>query len=202
MDRFHNTRQPDWDWWGKLWPTPGETLRTLGLSTGDTLVEIGSGNGYFALPAARIVDPGTVYAVDIDASLVEELEHLATQQAIDTVVPVHGDARSLTDHVSESVDAALIANTFHGIEQPEDFVEEVVDVLADGGQFIVINWRDLPRETTTVAGEPRGPPSEFRLPPAEARAVIEDVADSLTPAEQIEIQPYHYALIFEATQLP
>jgi len=62
MDRFRNTGQPDWDWWGGVWPTPGATLlRQLGLVPGDRVVEIGSGNGYFALPAARIAaDPATV----------------------------------------------------------------------------------------------------------------------------------------------
>lgn len=196
MSRFQNTRQPDWDWWGKLWPTPGETLRGLGLSTGDTLVEIGSGNGYFALPAARIVAPGTVYALDLDSSLLEELEYLATQQEIDTVVPVHGDARSLPAHLSEPVDIALIANTFHGIESPATVIEGVTDVLTDDGLFIIINWQDLPRETTTVDGEPRGPPTELRLAPADTQQIVEETSE-FTLTKQIDIPPYHYALLFE-----
>jgi len=196
MDRFQNTRQPDWDWWGKLWPTPGETLRRLGLSPGDTIVEIGSGNGYFVLPAARIVDPGTVYALDLDSSLLEELEQLATQQDIDNVSPVHGDARALADHLTEPVDVAVVANTFHGIEDPATFVEEVVAVLAEDGRFVVVNWRDLPRETTTVAGEPRGPPTDLRFSPAESRDRVEAAAD-ITLAREIDLPPYHYALLFE-----
>ena len=196
MGRFQNTRQPDWDWWGKLWPTPGETLRQLGLSTEDTLVEIGSGNGYFALPAARIVCPASVYALDLDAGLLEELEHLADRQEIENVVPIHGDARSLTDHVPDPVDVGLIANTFHGIENPARFVEEVVTVLTEDGRVIVVNWRDLPRKTTTVAGEPRGPPTDLRLSPDETREIVEEAAD-VTLAQRIEIPPYHYALTFE-----
>lgn len=196
MDRFRNTRQPDWDWWGKLWPTPGETLRRLGLSTGDTLVEIGSGNGYFALPAARIVTPAPVYAFDLDASLLEELEHLADQQSIDNVVPVHGDARSLADHVPDAVDVGLIANTFHGIESSATVLEEIVAVLTSDGRIIVINWRDLPRETTTIDGEPRGPPTDLRLSPAETRETVESAVDASLVGE-IELPPYHYALIFQ-----
>lgn len=196
MDRFQNTRQPDWDWWGKLWPTPSETLRQLGLSTGDALVEIGSGNGYFTLPAARIVDPEPVYALDLDASLLEELDHLAEQQKIDTIVPVHGDARSLADHMPGTVDVGLIANTFHGIETPATFVEEVIAVLTEDGRVIIVNWRDLPRETTTVAGEPRGPPTDLRISPAETREIVEGAAD-VSLAQEIELPPYHYALIFQ-----
>lgn len=196
MDRFQSTRQPDWDWWGKLWPTPGATLRQLGLSAGDTLVEIGSGNGYFALPAARIVNPAPVYAIDLDSELLDELEHLADRQEIENVVPVPGDARSLADHVPGTVDVGLIANTFHGIEDPATFVEEVVAVLGDDGRFIVVNWRNLPRETTTVAGEPRGPPTDLRLTPEETREIVEGTAD-VTQVRRTEIPPYHYALTFE-----
>lgn len=196
MDRFQNTGQPDWDWWGKLWPTPGETLRQLGLSPGNNLVEIGSGNGYFALPAARIVAPAPVYAIDLDPEVLGELERLADQHDVENIVPVQGDARSLTDHLPDPVDVALIANTFHGVQSPTAFVDDVASVLAEGGRFIVINWWDLPRETTTVAGEPRGPPTNLRLSADETREIVEDAAD-LTLTREIEIPPYHYALVFE-----
>lgn len=196
MERFQNTRQPDWDWWGKLWPTPGETLRKLGLSTGETLVEIGSGNGYFTLPAARIVDPATVYALDLDTSLLEELESLAAQQHIDNIVPILGDARSLSTSIPESVDVGLIANTFHGVEDHAALLEEVTLVLEDTGRFIVINWSDLPKQETTIADEPRGPPTELRLSPTETTTIVSEATD-LTQTQSIDLPPYHYALVFE-----
>ncbi|QOS11561.1 putative S-adenosylmethionine-dependent methyltransferase [Haloferax gibbonsii] len=196
MERFQNTSLPDWDWWGKLWPTPGETLRELGLSTGDTVVEIGCGNGYFALPAARIVAPAPVYAVDLDDGLLAELEQLADQQRIDNVATVRGDARELSAHVSDPVDVALFANAFHGVDDRDEFLTEVESVLADDGRFVVVNWRPLPRSETTVAGEPRGPPTELRLGPEETAAIVED-ATGLAVTAEIDIPPYHYALVFE-----
>jgi SAM-dependent methyltransferase len=196
MERFQNTRQPDWDWWGTLWPAPGETLRALGLTAGDSVVEIGCGNGYFAVPAARIADPAPVYALDLDASLLEELEAIAAQQAIEGLVPIHGDARSLADHLPEPVDVALIANTFHGIDDEAGFLRDVATVLTDGGRFIVVNWRPLPRAETTVAGAPRGPPTDLRVPPEECRERVEAAAD-VTLAREHDVPPYHYALVFE-----
>jgi len=196
MDRFQNTRQPDWDWWGRLWPTPGETLRELGLDADESLVEIGSGNGYFTLPAARIVAPAPAYAVDLDQSHLDELAHLADKQAIDNVRPIHGDARTLAEDLPETVEVALIANTFHGIDDPASFLAEVAAVLAEEGVFIVVNWRDVPKETTTVAGEQRGPPEQLRLSPDDTRAIVEETID-VTLAREIDIPPYHYALVFE-----
>ncbi|MHB9285938.1 class I SAM-dependent methyltransferase [Halobacteriales archaeon Cl-PHB] len=196
MDRFQNTRQPDWDWWGRLWPTPGATLRRLGLSTGDSVVEIGSGNGYFALPAARVVDPAPVYALDLDETVLDELDHLATLQEIDNAVPVLGDARSLSETLAEPVDVALLANAFHGIDDTAAVVEEVVAMLAPSGRFVVVNWQARPRAETTIAGEERGPPTEMRLSPSETRATVEAATD-LSATAEIDLPPYHYALVFE-----
>ncbi|MEF8851331.1 MAG: class I SAM-dependent methyltransferase [Haloarculaceae archaeon] len=196
MDRFRNTRQPDWDWWGKLWPTPGATLRRIGIRSETTLAEVPCGNGYFALPAARITDPNPVYALDLDESLLDELTRLADQQHIENVVPVHGDARELARHLPEPVDAVLVANTFHGIDDQAGVVEQAFDSLVPGGRLVVVNWRALPRETTTVAGEPRGPPTDLRMTPGETEAAVVEAAE-FTPGESVELPPYHYAVAFE-----
>ena len=196
MGRFQNTGQPDWDWWGKLWPTPGATLRKLGLSSGDSLAEVGSGNGYFALPAARIVAPAPVYAIDLDADLLEELDQLAGQHGIGNIEPVHGDARSLGAHLSNPVDVALIANSFHGVQNLTGFVDDVASTLAEDGRVTVVNWRDRPRETTTVGGEPRGPPTDLRLSADETQQIVAEATD-LTLSQHVDLPPYHYALTFE-----
>lgn len=196
MEEFQNTRQPDWDWWGKLWPTPGATLERLGVTAGTTLAEVGCGNGYFALPAARITDPAPVYALDIDRSLLDELARIADRQRIENVVTVRGDARQLADQLPTPVDLVLLANTLHGVEEKADLVREVYESLRSGGQLVVVNWSDLPRETTTVAGAERGPPNDLRMAPGRTRAVVRDAAD-FTPTEHVELPPYHYALRFD-----
>jgi SAM-dependent methyltransferase len=196
MDRFQNTKLPDWDWWGKLWPAPGETLRDLGVESGTTLAEVGSGDGYFALPAARVTDPAPVYALDLDGDLLDDLAHLADQQGIENVEPIAGDARSLADHLPEPVDTVLIANTFHGVDDAGRLVRQVSEALQPGGRFVVVNWHDRPREATTVAGSPRGPPNDLRMTPDETEAVVLDAA-AFDLVRQVELPPHHYALVFE-----
>lgn len=196
MDRFQNTRQPDWDWWSRLWPTPGDTLRRLGVAAGTSLVEVGCGNGYFTLPAARITDPAPVFALDVDESLLEESAHLADRQNITNVELLHGDARSLSQHLPDPVDVVLLANAFHGVENPEPLVQQAFESLHPGGRFVVVNWHDLPREETTVMGSSRGPPTELRLTPAETENIVLDASEFDT-TRHVELPPYHYGILFE-----
>jgi precorrin-6B methylase 2 len=47
---------------------PEKILTSLGVAPGMVFIDIGCGDGYFAIPAAHRVRPqGKVYAVDIDA---------------------------------------------------------------------------------------------------------------------------------------
>lgn len=196
MERFQNTGQPDWDWWGRLWPAPGETLRALGLASGTSLVEIGCGNGYFAIPAARIVDPSPVFALDLDDAVLEDLQTTADKQGIENLVPIQGDARDLSTVVSDPVDAATVLNTFHGVDDHERFVQEVYQTVRPGGRFVIVNWHDRPRAETTIGGEPRGPPTELRMTPESTIEVVTHTA-GFELEQQVDLPPYHYGLVFE-----
>lgn len=194
MDRFRNTRQPDWEWWEKLWPEPAETLRTLGLRPRRSVADVGSGDGYFTLPAAELVDGAPVYAIDLDDSLLADLAAAADARDLPNVHCVHGDARDLADLLPEPVDVVLVANTLHGVEDEANLVAQAREAVRPGGRFVVVNWRDLPKSETTVGGAERGPPEELRMPVEETREVV---AAEFDHVEEIDLPPYHYAVVGE-----
>jgi len=60
---------------------PEAILQEIGLKTGQTLVDVGCGEGFFALPAARLTGPeGKVYGVDLDSSAIKELKTKASKE--------------------------------------------------------------------------------------------------------------------------
>jgi ubiquinone/menaquinone biosynthesis C-methylase UbiE len=195
MDRFQNTRQPDWGWWGELWSEPKRVLNKVNVDGNQTVADIGSGNGYFTLPLAELVHPAPVYAVDIDGDLLEELSEKAEKAGLSNITCLEGDARELPSLLPESVDVALIANTFHGIEEPAAFAEQVYQSLTSDGRLIILNWHDRSKEDTPIAGKPRGPPQALRLSPEETQECISSA--SLTTTSIVELPPYHYAVICE-----
>jgi SAM-dependent methyltransferase len=193
MDRFQNTRQPDWDWWGELWDDPLATLRALGLDEANSVLDLGCGDGFFTVPLAELVD-GPVYAVDLDVDHLETARAYADEAGVDVYI-IAGDARDLSSLLSERVDYVLLANTFHGAEDPTALAASVRAVLDEGGRFGIINWHALPREETVVAGEVRGPPEELRLTPEETRASVEPAG--FDHVETVDLPPYHYGIVFE-----
>nr|WP_266075418.1 class I SAM-dependent methyltransferase [Haladaptatus caseinilyticus] len=121
MTRFQNTGQPDWDWWERLWPAPSELLRTLGVESGETVAEVGCGNGYFVLPAAERA--AMVYAVDMDDELLAELEAIAENRDLTgRIETICGDARILPFLLPASVSFALVANVLHGVGEKRQFL--------------------------------------------------------------------------------
>lgn len=194
VDRFENTRQPDRDWWRELWPDPESVLRQLGVEAGVTLADVGCGDGHFTLPAAELVAPAPVYAIDVDGTMLDEIEARAVERGVENVVTVSGDARELSSLLPERVDVVLVANTFHGVEAPTAFAEQVSRSLEPGGRFVVVNWRDLPPGETTVLGEPRGPPAATRQTPEETRSVVAPA--DFEVVRDVDLPPYHYGLVF------
>jgi SAM-dependent methyltransferase len=184
---------PDRDWWSALWPDPERVLRKMGIEPGMTVLDLCCGDGYFTAPLARMVS-GKVYAVDLDPRMIERAKAEVTRQSTVVQQWICADARDVAAYVPGAVDYVLIANTFHGVPDQSALVRAVRSVLKPHSLFGIVNWHPLPREETTVLGQPRGPKSEMRMPPDAVRIVVEPVG--FRSWQQIELPPYHYGLIF------
>ena len=75
------------------WYNPEEILQTIGLRSGMVFADIGCGDGFFSLLAAKIVgDKGKVYAVDTDDSAIERLKSKAKAENLKNITAVVGKA--------------------------------------------------------------------------------------------------------------
>ncbi|MEM0129406.1 MAG: methyltransferase domain-containing protein [Thermoplasmata archaeon] len=155
----------------------------VGLRPGETVVDVGAGTGFFALPAAERVGPeGRVYAVDLSAELVALIEERARRRGLPAVRVVQStpDRIPLPDRIA---DVVLLANVLHDI--PRSTLTEAVRLLRADGRMVNVDWKK--------AETPGGPPVEVRLSPAEAVERLR--AAGLVVKRQWEIGPYHYALL-------
>lgn len=193
---FSATSMPDRDWWAALWPDPERVLRALGIEPHMTVLDLCCGDGYFTAPLARLVD-GKVCALDLDLKMIERAKAEVVRHGASVQQWINADALDVAWHVSGPVDFVLMANTFHGVADQPRLAAEVRKVLRPGGAFAIVNWHPLPREQTTVLGQPRGPETGMRMSPADVAMAVEPSGFHVT--QTVELPPYHYGIVFSRT---
>ena len=106
-------------------------LRSLGVSEGKAVADLGCGPGFFTLPASELVGPtGKVFAVDVQQEMVDDLRARLAQQGI-TNVAVRRSSELELALQQRSVDLALLAFMLHEVEQRSSFLLAAKRLLPD-----------------------------------------------------------------------
>jgi SAM-dependent methyltransferase len=126
----------------------GEALvRSLGITAGMKVLDLGCGDGTTALPAARL--GADVLGVDIARNLVEAGNRRAKEEGLTNLRFEHGDATDLRGLERQSFD--LVVSIFGAMfaPKPVDVAREMVRVTRAGGRIVMGNW--IPNDPTLVA---------------------------------------------------
>ena len=124
---------------------PRKVLDYLGDVSGETIMDIGSGTGYFSF---RLVEAGAkVIAADVDERFQEYIrtkkDRLGIPDSKLTLRKIPYDDPALGPG---EVDKVLTVNTYHHIEDRSHYFRKVRAGLKPGGALIVIDYfkKDLP----------------------------------------------------------
>jgi SAM-dependent methyltransferase len=116
-------------------------LRSLGVRPGQTVCDMGCGNGFYTLQLAKLVGPkGLVYAVDIQPEMLQMLARNAAEARLTNVRPVLGtpvDPRLPAGRI----DMVLCVDVYHEFSHPEPMLARIRASLADGGQLVLAEFR-------------------------------------------------------------
>jgi SAM-dependent methyltransferase len=126
----------------------GEALvKSLDVSKGLKVLDLGCGDGTTALPAARL--GAEVLGVDIARNLVEAGNRRAQELGLTNCRFQQGDACNLQELRDQTFD--LVASIFGAMFAPKPFdvAKEMVRVTKAGGQIVMGNW--IPNDPTLVA---------------------------------------------------
>jgi ubiquinone/menaquinone biosynthesis C-methylase UbiE len=112
--------------------SPREVLSNAGLQPGQTVLDFGCGPGSYTLAAARLVGPeGTVYAADCNPVAVRHVRRETARKGLPNVTTIHTSCD--TGLPDGSVDAVLLYDIYHELEEPERVKRELHRVLRPDG---------------------------------------------------------------------
>jgi ubiquinone/menaquinone biosynthesis C-methylase UbiE len=169
----------------KLWQDPEKIFTAIGLSDGMVFVDIGCGEGYFSLPAARRVGPaGKVYASDLNEEAVMVLREQARAEGLTNLFT---EVRPAEEFLAceGCADRVFFGIDLHDFSDPSKVLRNARRMLKPSGNLIDLDWKD---EAMAF-----GPPLEKRFSVTKARGLIE--AAGLRIHSVQDAGPYHYLIV-------
>jgi len=135
----------------------------MSLAGSDTVVDLGSGTGYFSLPMSRLVK--RVVSLDIEPKMVRYLRGRLKSEGAENAEPVQADVMT-PPIASEVAGHVLAAFIYHEVRSPRLLLRECARILVPSGRLTVIDFQK--RETGF------GPPVRDRVTPEEVVTVAQD----------------------------
>jgi ubiquinone/menaquinone biosynthesis C-methylase UbiE len=167
------------------WQRPEQIMDKLLIGEGSAVADLGAGGGWFTMRlAARVGPNGIVYAEDIQQQMIEAInKRIARAQLrnVKTILGTQSDPR-----LPAPIDAALINDAYHEMEQPVAVLRNVVRRLKPQGRIGIVEFKK--------DGWGPGPPMDERMDPE--RIVRDAEAAGLRLLSRETFPRYLYMLVF------
>jgi len=166
---------------------PEEVLKGLDLREDMIAADFGSGSGGWAIPLAKILKEGKVYAIDILEEPLSALKGRANLLNISNIELIRSDLESKNSSLlkDDFLDLVLITNLLFQVADKKRILEEGKRVLKKGGKILVVDWK--PKATLG--------PKEGRISEREVKKLAKEVGFKLE--KEISAGDYHYGLLFK-----
>jgi predicted methyltransferase len=133
------------------WQKVDEIFAAMDIKPGAVVADVGAGGGYFTTRLARAVgEAGRVYAVDVSADVVRRLKERVAKDSLANVEVVHG-ATDDPRLPPATLDAALIVNAYHEMNEHRSMLAKLKAALKPNGRLVIVEPISPARRT-----RPRG----------------------------------------------
>jgi cyclopropane fatty-acyl-phospholipid synthase-like methyltransferase len=167
------------------WQTPSRVIDVLALSPTVSIADIGAGTGYFSMRLAKAIPGGTVYAVDVERSMLDHIRKRALGEGLKNVVTVQASGAS--PNLPKPVGVVIIVDTYHHLPSRPTYFRALQKSLMPGARVAIIDFRK---------DSPEGPPPEFRF---EADQIIGEMTQAGYRLDaKHEFLPRQHFLVFRA----
>ncbi len=169
----------------RTWQNPEEILARTGLAPGDTMIDIGCGEGFFAIPAARITGSrGKVIGIDINGNAVAQMLGQAGKEGLRNLEGIVGSGEE-TRACDGCADLIFFGIDLHDFSDLRKVLHNARMMIKSRGRLCNLDWQ---KRTT-----PFGPPVSIRFDEETAAGLIRDAGFSVERIE--EVPPWFYLII-------
>ena len=124
------------------WQHPEAVIEALAIRPGDSVAEIGAGDGYWIGRLSEAVGPtGRVYAVEVDDAMIDLLSQRVTREGLTNVEVVRGEFADPLLPDGE-IDLAITCLTYHHIEDRVPYFRNLQCDLSTRGRVAHLDDRD------------------------------------------------------------
>ena len=107
-------------------------LKEVGIKEGFCVLDYGCGPGGCINPLAELVGKsGKVYALDIHSLAAQAVQTIASKKRLTNVEAICSNCK--TGLLADSIDVALLYDTFHALSAPQEVLEELHRILKPNG---------------------------------------------------------------------
>jgi ubiquinone/menaquinone biosynthesis C-methylase UbiE len=164
-----------------------QLLQALNIQAGDTVCDMGCGNGFYTLRIAKLVgDRGKVIAVDIQREMLELLKERAAAEGITNIEPQLG---TIVDPKlpPNSIDLLLLVDVYHEFSHPEQMLTAIRKSLKPAGRVALVEFR---------AEDPNVPIKPLHKM-SKAQIMKEFPANGFKLVEEFDKLPWQHLMFFE-----
>ncbi|HEX5051271.1 MAG TPA: methyltransferase domain-containing protein [Planctomycetota bacterium] len=160
----------------------------LAVQPGQSVCDLGCGNGYHTLPLAETVGAaGKVFAVDVQPQMLTLLQQRSERRQLENIVFVEATADD-PKLPPASCDLVLLVDVYHELSHPVRVMAHVRRALKPGGRVVLVEFRE---EHADVPIKP-----EHRM--SKAQVVREMASHGFTLLAECDELPWQHAMAFGA----
>ena len=165
---------------------PVKVLQEFGVFGTQDVADFGSGAGHFALEAARRLDGGRLFVIDIEKEMLMRLVHEARSRNFDHVHSVWGDLGNIggVPVADKSFDKIIAVSVMFEVDDRDAFVQETKRLVRPGGKVLLVDWK----EDSTF-----GPHPDSRISEIEALSLFKK--HGFEKEKDVNAGDYHYGMI-------
>jgi ubiquinone/menaquinone biosynthesis C-methylase UbiE len=169
----------------RKWQNPESILTAAGLQEGMTFMDIGCGQGFFTIPAAKVVrNQGRIYALDVNPANIDRLREKLSDEGLNNVIVNTGKAEDLV-LCGSCADIVFFGIALHDFENPLRVLTNAHVMLKESGRLVDLDWK---KEQMNF-----GPPLHIRFDEKKAGQLIESAGFKVQSIASSGL--YHYMII-------